>query len=142
MFRRINNVECAGWTIGIIAYLIYYIWDSYIFQLVFLIITLILSVAYFGFNRKIFFDANRLFKWYSISSGIFYSIAIIGLCFRLNGFLGYDRLLQIGFIPLLFVFSPLFYFNIKRDPTYFRPQLFRSLLIGLSNLCLYLGDYL
>lgn len=141
MFRRINNVECAGWTIAIITYLIYYIWDSHIYQLISLIITFVLSIAYFGFNRVIIFDANRAFKWYSISSVIFYSIATIGLCFKLNDFLGYDRLLQIGFISLLLVFTPLFYFNLKTDPTYFRSQLLRSLLIGLSNLCLYLGNY-
>lgn len=141
MFRIISNIECLVWTIGIIAYLIYYIWDSYTSQLVFLIISLVVSVAYFGFNRIIFLDTKRIFKWYSISSGIFYSVAIIGLCFRLNNFIGYDRLLQIGFISLLLVFTPLFYFNLKTDPTYFRPQLLRSLLIGLSNLCLYLGNH-
>jgi len=124
-----------------VSLLIFSLFGLDLFRLMTTILTISLSIFYFGFSIYIFSDDKGYFVWYSILIGVIYSTALIGICFWVNNFSGYNPLLLISSILLLFIFFPLTFHKSRKETTNSKVHRLRSVLIGISALTIYLLDF-
>src|SRR5690606_22786154 len=112
-----------------------------LFRLITTILTVSLSIFYFGFSKYIFSEDKVCFVWYSVFIGIVYSTALIGICLWVNKFYGYNPLLLVSSILLLFVFFPLTFYKRRKESKNSKAHRLRIVLIGISALTIYLVDF-
>jgi len=103
---------------------------------------IILSIIYFGFGWIFFHVSGEKYTLYSIFSGIFYSIGLIGIYFKVNNFIGYNPLLLICWLVLIFILVPFGFLKMQHNVKFFNAQIFRCLLIGGVSAVLYFIDFL
>lgn len=122
--------------------LIYVYFGLDIIRWIYTILAFILALFYFGFSKYIFANSSRISVWYSICIGIIYSIAIMGICFWINDFNGYNPLLLISSLFLLLLFLPMSFFIKPVEFRFYNSHRLRSVLFGVSTLMIYLFDFI